>query len=91
VCADSDDAVNDVELDVAARVAAAGEGEWTAKNGVGRLKIAGVEVEAIAGGPVEFWSSGIRLGGGAADLDELAGFGFGKVIKPQDQPPVLIA
>jgi hypothetical protein len=89
MCSDSDDAVNDIELDVASEIAAAGEGEWTAQNGVGGLKIAGVEVEAIAGGPVEFWSGTIGLAGGAADLDELAGFGFGKLIEPQDQPPVL--
>jgi hypothetical protein len=48
-----------------------------------------VEVEAIAGVPVEFGSGTIGCGGGAADLDKLAGFGFGKVIEPEHQPPVL--
>jgi hypothetical protein len=74
---------------VAGGVAAAGEGEGTAKDGVGGLQITGVEVQSIAGSPVEFRSGAVGYGGSTTDLDKLAGFGFGKLIQPQDQPPVL--
>jgi len=90
VRADADDAMDDVQLDVAARVAASGEREWSPQNGVGGLKIPGVEVQAIAGVPVEFGGAEIiAVERAATDLNKLAGFGFGKVIQPQDQPPML--